>query len=242
MLRDHPRIRGEHLPARWHPQPSRGSSPHTRGALVGRGLAGLPDGIIPAYAGSTRRPWPCSASCRDHPRIRGEHSSRTPSSSGSRGSSPHTRGAPLIVQDRTTSRGIIPAYAGSTSEYAEPITSVWDHPRIRGEHPIACTSWRSTAGSSPHTRGALLPSTSHHRDRGIIPAYAGSTASDTQGTRLFRDHPRIRGEHLSSAFPISKINGSSPHTRGARTTFILRAFRAGIIPAYAGSTSTSTTG
>ena len=50
---DHPRIRGEHLPAWFVEQAKAGSSPHTRGALPY-----LQDGfgqirIIPAYAGST---------------------------------------------------------------------------------------------------------------------------------------------------------------------------------------------
>ena len=51
---DHPRIRGEHCSGAPIIRPSRGSSPHTRGAPVGL-VAG--DGgvrIIPAYAGSTR--------------------------------------------------------------------------------------------------------------------------------------------------------------------------------------------
>ena len=50
------------------------------------------------------------------------------------GSSPHTRGAPQIVQDRTTSIGIIPAYAGSTGTLPIANGGTGDHPRIRGEH------------------------------------------------------------------------------------------------------------
>ncbi len=133
---DHPRIRGEHkkgspwaqavtgiIPAyagstsarALMVMPSRGSSPHTRGALAGctalpnldrdhpriRGehlarvcVVGSVDGIIPAYAGSTGA----------------ARTSRTAPS----GSSPHTRGAPDSAH--TTS------------------CSPRDHPRIRGEH------------------------------------------------------------------------------------------------------------
>ena len=50
-----------------------GSSPHTRGALPHEPVVLAPDGIIPAYAGSTRIPQRRSLSGRDHPRIRGEH-------------------------------------------------------------------------------------------------------------------------------------------------------------------------
>ena len=113
--RDHPRIRGEH-------------------AREGQGEGGA-EGIIPAYAGSTR-PMPLSLyqlrgssphtrgaphatsrgrhSAEDHPRIRGEHSMR------------HVQ--------RCCRVGIIPAYAGSTM--------------------ISSQSWVPVPGSSPHTRGA----------------------------------------------------------------------------------------
>ena len=240
-----------------------GSSPHTRGAP----------------RGASRR----SATRWDHPRIRGEHPHGhygqrpvpgiIPAYAGSTdgldlsegyraGSSPHTRGAP-------PARPSAPAPAG-------------DHPRIRGEHvPVpppprpgrriipayagstAVSTWysKSLAGSSPHTRGARTPTRRPPTSR--------------------RDHPRIRGEHLKlqavvehnngiipayagSTFDslscISTLEGSSPHTRGARRPLVLRHHGVGdhprirgeheeprdllhalvgIIPAYAGSTAFS---
>ena len=134
------------------------------------------------------------------------------------GSSPHTRGAPR--------------------RWISCTKRLQDHPRIRGEHtrprdgnlcasriiPAYAGSTRVYAvgdmakeGSSPHTRGAP----------GI--AYPQ--------TRRQEDHPRIRGEHKTSAcashcakriipayagstepfsFPRIQCQGSSPHTRGAR--------------------------
>ena len=92
--RDHPRIRGEHESSTSRSRPSPGSSPHTRGAPTPQTPRSESCGIIPAYAGST---WPtCSrtASPRDHPRIRGEHSTAVRRLLCHRGSSPHTRGAP----------------------------------------------------------------------------------------------------------------------------------------------------
>ena len=70
----------------------------------------------------------------------------------------------------------------------------------------------------------------------IIPAYAGSTTGRPGGSPQFRDHPRIRGEHVCDGAPKGGPGGSSPHTRGARLMglTILHLFR--IIPAYAGST------
>ena len=116
----------------------------------------------------------------------------------------------------------------------------------------------SEAGSSPHTRGALHPHEARPVGVGIIPAYAGSTSRSpsargrsagssphTRGAlarpmrswQKYRDHPRIRGEHLLTlerhgiivgiipAYAGSTLActglecmrlGSSPHTRGAR--------------------------
>ena len=50
---DHPRIRGEHQYTSYRVWFSGGSSPHTRGARVGKLGLSVPSGIIPAYAGST---------------------------------------------------------------------------------------------------------------------------------------------------------------------------------------------
>ena len=53
--------------------------------------------------------------------------------------------------------GIIPAYAGSTESWAMTQASAADHPRIRGEHPIAAKPDNLVMGSSLHTRGARSP-------------------------------------------------------------------------------------
>ena len=71
---------------------------------------------------------------------------------------------------------------------------------------------------------------------GIIPAYAGSTCADKSAPILMTDHPRIRGEHMNDDVRFNVDGGSSPHTRGARSTTLPDPNRKGIIPAYAGST------
>ena len=72
-VRDHPRIRGEHLPQTSCIADRQGSSPHTRGAPHMTPTSPLDSGIIPAYAGSTGAKWRRQEMVRDHPRIRGEH-------------------------------------------------------------------------------------------------------------------------------------------------------------------------
>ena len=56
--------------------------------------------------------------------------------------------------------------------------------------------------------------------------------------RATTDHPRIRGEHGGVDHLRDIRGGSSPHTRGAPSEITAVSLRNGIIPAYAGSTST----
>ena len=152
------------------------------------------------------------------------------------GSSPHTRGAHLYQFRASLPIGIIPAYAGSTSQSFTEQRVSRDHPRIRGEHFATVLFVVVKSGSSPHTRGA--PETPGYEvpQGGIIPAYAGSTLDQYCQSLRGRDHPRIRGEHKSTIdFNWDKM-GSSPHTRGAQRGRAVRSSARGIIPAYAGST------
>ena len=152
------------------------------------------------------------------------------------GSSPHTRGALRMGEERGGSDRIIPAYAGSTPNSPPKPASGPDHPRIRGEHQLSLPGSSWTAGSSPHTRGAHDARRDHGRHLRIIPAYAGSTCPFPDALLPWTDHPRIRGEHAPSAPPRPGRCGSSPHTRGARQDCELHVEHERIIPAYAGST------
>ena len=233
---DHPRIRGEHVLNGKAHDLSPESSPHTRGALLLSPSGVVLAGIIPAYAGSTT----CSAGVLmrswDHPRIRGEHPRCVALLADRYGSSPHTRGAPTPPYRVCPTAGIIPAYAGSTSSTRLPPRGRRDHPRIRGEHVNTRSSPLRPMGSSPHTRGAPRETREDKPDDGIIPAYAGSTVSCLLLVESAGDHPRIRGEHSSSARSSCSLMGSSPHTRGAPGFRLDNVYKVGIIPAYAGST------
>ena len=156
---------------------------------------------------------------RDHPRIRGEHR--------------------LYLCNRWNNHGIIPAYAGSTTSLSSKLlVSLGSSPHTRGAH--RCDNRRQQANRDhPRIRGEHHKGSEHRRFwNGIIPAYAGSTpwvtlfeswdegsSPHTRGAppmrarrrRCHRDHPRIRGEHGVS--------------------LALLRLPAGIIPAYAGSTS-----
>ena len=73
--------------------PALGSSPHVRGARDNEPYQVVPDGIIPACAGSTSRLGEYRDCRRDHPRMCGEHFIRASIFAMSPGSSPHVRGA-----------------------------------------------------------------------------------------------------------------------------------------------------
>ena len=93
-------------------------------------------GIIPAYAGSTMPLWVAMVTCRDHPRVCGEHfTALLPSGSGV-GSSPRMRGAHNQMRESERVPGIIPAYAGSTPHDGVDGELVRDHPRVCGEHVV----------------------------------------------------------------------------------------------------------
>src|SRR5690606_20125167 len=71
---------------------SGGGVDRDRRADPARRAAGA-EGITPAYAGSTCSSPPASWPSADHPRIRGEHASRSLAMSAGLGSSPRARGA-----------------------------------------------------------------------------------------------------------------------------------------------------
>ena len=86
-------------------------------------------------------------------------------------------------------------------------------------------------------RGTLcLPVTFAFSD-GIIPAYAGNTATSAQAGGIGRDHPRVCGEHKNTPAAQSRRAGSSPRMRGTRTQLDCVGVFVGIIPAYAGNTT-----
>ena len=138
-----------------------------------------------------------------------------------------------------TASGIIPACAGSTRDPAQARRFYGDHPRMCGEHDTGEPTVVLVVGSSPHVRGAQWLESDAKRWMGIIPACAGSTSTRPAWSLGSRDHPRMCGEHPLLAQMNIPTAGSSPHVRGAQTHLRRVRLRLGIIPACAGSTSTT---
>ena len=220
---DHPRMRGEHDPL----------------DLV---LDEVP-GIIPACAGSTVKPAACTASPvgssphargalathllsgaqgRDHPRMRGEHVRLYDAVADSLGIIPACAGSTVFqLPNIHTMVGSSPHARGAPT--ARPTTApTWrDHPRMRGEHRPRGFHGVQRAGIIPACAGSTMGSAGKGAGRsGSSPHARGARGGAESGGPRAVDHPRMRGEHV----PVL------PDARLAR----------GIIPACAGSTTSTT--
>ena len=217
LLRDHPRVCGEH-PSTESPLPNcLGSSPRMRGTPHFPPNRSRRPGIIPAYAGNTlffarifRMHW-------DHPRVCGEHRYCSDALLRTAGSSPRMRGTRRKIGNALGYTGIIPAYAGNTCQRRLRPPSPWDHPRVCGEHESKDRKEVLEEGSSPRMRGTLCEDVLAGFQHGIIPAYAGNTLGCCGSVPLGRDHPRVCGEHTVKRLGAGFKPGSSPRMRGTPT-------------------------
>ena len=111
-----------------------GSSPRVRGTHRPKASTRRWPGIIPACAGNTMASLIALKDSGDHPRVCGEHKSRSLTADVSPGSSPRVRGTPKWPWRCRTAAGIIPACAGNTPQGRTARTWCRDHPRVCGEH------------------------------------------------------------------------------------------------------------
>ena len=239
-VRDHPRIRGEHLPRRfrvnliagiipayagntWRGRPctsrSRGSSPHTRGTLR-----------------TSRRP---KMTRRDHPRMRGEHAEGAVRRGGRGGIIPACAGnTATFDKSRSSVMGSSPHARGTLFQKASRRCRGGDHPRMRGEHVLPPHAVLAVVGIIPACAGNTTPLGQWPRPMpGSSPHARGTPNRHQSLSTRSRDHPRMRGEHrrrhgrrrppegiIPACAGNTKhsdqygafIEGSSPHARGTR--------------------------
>ena len=194
-----------------------GSSPLSRGIRIVDNSVWRTYRIIPALAGNT---WENSGrvlSTEDHPRSRGEYYMKNRAVETARGSSPLSRGIPILRLLRGTGRRIIPALAGNTIFFLASIPDVPDHPRSRGEYRSATVEPIFEYGSSPLSRGIPTAMLSTLRSTWIIPALAGNTLTADLVQPDGGDHPRSRGEYPPHQTLPGGVMGSSPLSRGIRS-------------------------
>ncbi len=232
----HPRARGEHRSGRTGYLCRRGSSPRTRGTRYGRRCRSIGRRFIPAHAGNTSAVSWASVATAVHPRARGEHPDGAVLATVDRGSSPRTRGTPVIGGDAHHPQRFIPAHAGNTTAAHRTCCTASVHPRARGEHRGRSTSRAALAGSSPRTRGTRGDARGFSSLQRFIPAHAGNTRHPPPPGAVSPVHPRARGEHKEAFGAGAADDGSSPRTRGTPGSAAGRAGLCRFIPAHAGNT------
>ena len=157
------------------------------------------------------------------------------------GSSPLTRGKLVDGVNRDRAAGLIPAHAGKTSSPRSP------RPR-RPAHPCSCEENSSVdpvnvsmAGSSPLTRGKLIPVQGRFLVERLIPAHARKTKNARRPCQGRWAHPRSRGENTAIFGVSSAKQGSSPLMRGKLLQVAKGERVHGLTPAHAGKTASRTT-
>ena len=92
--------------------------------------------------------------------------------------------------------------------------SIGAHPRSRGENLTPAGRLVIDGGSSPLTRGKLIPRACISGVPGLIPAHAGKTGTGLTARPVVWAHPRSRGENANGIQAVNTPVGSSPLTRG----------------------------
>ena len=110
------------------------------------------------------------------------------------------------------------------------------HPRSRGENLFEGGELAACSGSSPLTRGKQSRMAGECSWMRLIPAHAGKTTTRLSSRSPRKAHPRSRGENLVGDNPYCVDRGSSPLTRGKRSTTRASDLEERLIPAHAGKT------
>ena len=238
--RDHPRMRGEKVWDMMLFLAPLGSPPHARGKADMPRPGHQDAGITPACAGKRRSRNRKRAFGRDHPRMRGEKSTYSSIALSISGSPPHARGKVSYIVEACPLFGITPACAGKRGRKRARVGAARDHPRMRGEKSTASCTLVAATGSPPHARGKVRHPNHLPTAPGITPACAGKRLVPIKYNRVFRDHPRMRGEKCKSGLPYRSRQGSPPHARGKVKGFVFPRRKGGITPACAGKSSCRT--
>ena len=131
------------------------------------------------------------------------------------GSPPLARGTDAARCHLCAAAGITPACAGNRLTLYTTARRSQDHPRLRGEQPLA----ELTYDGKP----------------GITPACAGNSGRGLRAVCNYRDHPRLRGEQRLHGTYGRFYQGSPPLARGTGSAGLYSAQPSRITPACAGN-------
>ena len=210
----HPRVGGENDLVAGVKLCAQGSSPRGRGKRAGGWTVGCGQGLIPAWAGKTRRRRTRRRRISAHPRVGGENHFEYAKPETIKGSSPRGRGKPRSGTHRFVRPRLIPAWAGKTSALAHTTPRARAHPRVGGENAGADDESAALGGSSPRGRGKRGDEKNSADASGLIPAWAGKTLRGLPIVAICRAHPRVGGENAEHRTDSVDESGSSPRGRG----------------------------
>ena len=233
----HPRVGGENENGDKESTSGTGSSPRGRGKPAPPRRSHARGRLIPAWAGKTPGGTTSRTSRTAHPRVGGENGTRRLVHERREGSSPRGRGKLALWRHVQEHGRLIPAWAGKTSWRSAPRPSTAAHPRVGGENQGSASRVLGVQGSSPRGRGKRQAGRREaHADR-LIPAWAGKTCDWRPSTPGTWAHPRVGGENVVAVISASGVAGSSPRGRGKRLDALEASLSEGLIPAWAGKTS-----
>ena len=152
------------------------------------------------------------------------------------GSSPLTRGKRTDQSHFHDGCGLIPTHAGKTPGTRRRARQRRAQPHSRGENSNLRRNDFSAAGSSPLTRGKLIPVQGRFLVERLIPAHTGKTKSAQSQQSASWAHPRSRRENVTVLPQQSAQPGSSPLTQGKPREQGAPCVPEGLIPAHAGKT------
>ena len=171
------------------------------------------DGITPACAGITVKPFCTCTGVRDHPRVCGNYPARVTRTVALEGSPPRVRelrdarGVPEAPQ------GITPACAGITWAVFERFPSKRDHPRVCGNYRFPFRDSSHKTGSPPRVRELRVEFVKVANRIRITPACAGITPLPWKFLPIVQDHPRVCGNYASIRRLYGRKSGSPPRVR-----------------------------
>ena len=109
-----------------------------------------------------------------------------------------------------------------------------------GENLNAVAGGNKETGSSPRGRGKLRCARGWLSLHRLIPAWAGKTIIPIRLDEEYQAHPRVGGENARARRRARVDHGSSPRGRGKQAEPLLVQVFNGLIPAWAGKTSWTT--
>ena len=175
-------------------------------------------GVTPTCAGTAISLEHREILAKDHPRLRGYYVVYFSLNPYLLGSPPLARVLLFINIYSHIGHGITPACAGTTSRVIFSLTSLRDHPRLRGYYiPYIC-SFNYSIGSPPLARVLLDSVLIKILFAGITPACAGTTRFCFDKNIVCRDHPRLRGYYEAVQVAAVATKGSPPLARVLRSS------------------------